>query len=113
MAKNNLTTEQDILTRRFYKEVAERCEAQFPNTPAHARQLRALVLDMLGYQVLSNGARVCKTKEVSYGFGNPDLSKFPDEWNTDLRARAEEYKRGTNNSKDTNQASTRKPGEDT
>ncbi len=113
MAKNHLTVEQDILTRRFYQEVALKADAHFPGSPSSARKLRGLVLDLLGYQVLPNGARISKGIEVQHKYGNPDFSAYPDEWNSDIQRIRQEVTGGTRNRKSTPKASTSEPSEST
>ena len=100
MAKNNLSPAQDILTRRFYQEVCLQGEEFFPNSAGKPRRLRGLVLDLLGYMVLPNGARVDKNLKISQKFGEADYSQYPDEWNDDIRARAEEIRGETDNPQD-------------
>lgn len=83
MAKNQLTPEQDLITRQFYKDVVISGNA-LVNSPAHKRQLRAIVLELLNYDQLPNGSFVEKGKNITYTFGKEaDYSKFPDEWEED------------------------------
>ena len=70
MAKNNLTPEQDLLTRRFYVEVAEKAEALLPDAPVNARNLRATLLMLLNYIQLPSGAFVEAGTDINRAFGN-------------------------------------------
>ena len=83
MAKNNLTPEQDLLTREFYEQVALLAEDFMPDHPASARQLRGTILDMLGYRQLPNGARIDKDIEVKGKFGTDLYEGYADEWYED------------------------------
>jgi len=112
MAKNEMKPYQDLLTRRFFKEVALDAEALMPGAPASARQLRALCLFLLNYDQLPNGAFVEKGTNVSYPFGNADYNKYKDEWEDDLAATKEKLNE-TDNDKDTVEASTSESTEGT
>ncbi len=116
MAKNVLTPEQDILTRQFYVEVAQKAEALLPNTPAFGRQLRAILLLLLNYDQLPSGAFVTKGTTITKAFGSVDYSSYTDEWVTDLGealADVEMRKHEANKSTDTSEASASEPCEDT
>ena len=116
MAKNVLTPEQDLLTRQFYVEVAQKAEALLPNTPAFGRQLRAILLLLLNYDLLPSGAFVTKGTKVKKAFGSTDYSAYKDEWATDLGvalADVEINKNEANNNTDPSEASTRESSEDT
>jgi hypothetical protein len=87
MATNKLTPEQDILTRRFYLEVAQ-TEGLFPDAPIQQKRLCALLMDMLNYQRLGNGNFVTKGTPISVPFGNSmpsGLDAYPDEWVEDYQ----------------------------
>ena len=90
MAKNNLTPEQDLLARAFYEQIGLNAEAFLPNHPATARQLRAIVLDMLGYIQLPTGARVAKETEIKGRFGTNIYEGYEDEWEADKAKAAAE-----------------------
>lgn len=90
MAKNNLTPEQDLLTRRFYVEVAER-SGLIPDSAVAMRTLRAILLELLNYDQLPNGNFVEKGKARTVKFGQSlDL---PNEWPADTRRAEDAVKR--------------------
>lgn len=90
MAKNSLTPEQDLLTRKFYEEVAVLSEDFLTDAPATGRQLRAILLEILGYRQLPTGARISKTTKVKGEFGSDMLEGYADEWYEDAtKAKAE------------------------
>ncbi len=100
MALNNLTPEQDIATREFYDIVAA-APSYLQDSPAHRRQLIAILLEALNYNQLPNGAFVSKDTNVQVAFGSKDYSQYPDEWDAD-----KERAVASINSKDTAKAST-------
>jgi hypothetical protein len=84
VAKNALTPEQDILVRRFYVEVAEVAEGLLPDSPASARTLRGVLLQLLNYDQLPSGAFIEKGKDISIPYGSTDYSAYPCEWEKDF-----------------------------
>ena len=83
MAKNNLTPQQDLITRQFLTEVAT-AENILPDTPGLRRQLYAILLTMLNYDRLTDGRFITKGKKVTYPYmGMPSLEEYPDEWEAD------------------------------
>ncbi len=90
MATNNLTPEQDLLTREFFEQVAIRDEF-LPNDPAIKRSVVAGLLTALNYDWLPNGHFIEKGANLQYRFGSssPDYDAYDDEWEDDKR-RAED-----------------------
>lgn len=84
MASNTLTPEEDLLTREFYATIAAHGDRLFPGSPASARQLRAIILLLLNYDQLPNGAFVTRGTNIDVPFGSNDYSKYKDEWMEDL-----------------------------
>ena len=84
MAQNNLTPQQDLVTREFYTTVASD-DGLLPSAAAHARQLRAICLALLNYIQLPNGAFIQADTKVQIGFGSNDYSAYPNEWEADER----------------------------
>ena len=81
MANNTLTPEQDVLTRRFYLEVAQD-DSLFPSNPALARQLRAIIINqILGYVVVG-GAFVSPDKLEKRNYFSQGEA-LEDEWGPD------------------------------
>lgn len=85
MANNDLTPEQDLLVRRFYKEIAIHLEQMLPSTPVSGRTTRRTCLDLLNYDIIGSGAYITKGTQVSIEYGSKDYSAYPDEWDADLR----------------------------
>jgi hypothetical protein len=86
MAKNNLTPEQDVLTREFYVQVAL-APNTLPDNPALKRQLGAICLNMLNYNRLTDGRFISKGKKIKMAYGQqPSLEEYPDEWAEDYQA---------------------------
>ena len=109
MAKNNLPAELDILTREFYEGVALQAEKFMPDNPVGARRLRGIILDMLGYQVMNNGARIDKTLKPKNTFGQQ--TDYVDEWKDDLKRNLEALENETDNNQDTTETSTSESAE--
>lgn len=86
MAKNNMSFKQELLARLFYENVAQVAEDFLPNQPVTARQLRGILLDMLGYKQLPTGARVDKETEIKGAFGANIYEEYQDEWEADTNA---------------------------
>ena len=83
MATNNLTPEQDLLVREFYVEIGMKADDLFAAAPTSARNLRSLLLELLNYDQIANGAYITKGTVVKMEFGTKDLSAYPDEWAAD------------------------------
>lgn len=116
MAKNNLTPEEDLLTREFYATIAARGDQFFSGSPASARQLRAILLLLLNYDQLPNGTFVTRGTKIDVPFGSNDYSKYKDEWMEDLAkslAAVEISKNEANKDNDTSKARASEPSEDT
>jgi len=116
MAKNVLTPRQDLLTREFYVEVAERVEHMLPDSPAYGRQLRAILLLLLNYDRIKSGAFIEKGQSVQIEFGSNDYSAYPDEWAADYDAAVAAIAIGEGNEEDygtdTSEASASEQAED-
>ena len=82
MAKNNLSPEQDVLTREFYVKVATD-DSLFPSNPAQARQLRAVIISLLGYAIVQ-GKFVSPEKVNSRSYFSQ--ADYEDEWMIDYKA---------------------------
>jgi len=82
MAKNQLSARQDLITREFFQEVATQGNT-LNGSPAHKRQLIAILLEMLDYDILPNGAFIKKGTKVQMEYGSKDYSAYPNEWDTD------------------------------
>jgi hypothetical protein len=110
MASNKLTPQQDLLTREFYIEVAEKADDLLPDTAAHGRHLRAILLALLNYDQLPNGAFISKGQSVKLDYGSRDFSGYPDEWQADydfaVAAIALESANETTDDQDTSEAGT-------
>ena len=85
MAKNNMTPEQDIITREFFTAVVQDTNL-FPQNPAMQRSLYSYVLHLLNYDLI-DGAYVEKGKTTSRRYG--EAATVTCEWNADTR-RAQE-----------------------
>ena len=116
MAKNALTPQQDLLTREFYVNVAEKAEDFLPNAPAYSRQLRAICLLLLNYDRLPGGAFIEKGQMLKIDFGSNDFSDYPCEWADDVATALEAIGEVTGNEitndTDTSEASTSESSED-
>ena len=99
MATNNLTPEQDLLTRDFFTMLNK--TEYLKNHPSQRRQLNAILLGALNYQVLPNGAFVSKDTNVTVVYGSGNYDAYPDEWEADTRRSYEAV-----HPKDTSKAST-------
>lgn len=95
MATNNLTPKNDLLAREFYDKVASD-ESLFPDTPAKQRQLKAILMQVLGY-----GTPTVTT----YTFGQPMGNDIREEWIADT-IRAQEALNDTTNNKTTSTSDT-------
>lgn len=83
MASNNLTPEQDLLTREFYTQVAMKNDL-FPSDPVGQRNLMACLIRLLGYVVVDNKfVDPAKVKNLKRSIGSP--SNVVDEWHTDTQ----------------------------
>lgn len=110
MAKNAMTPDQDILTRRFFIEVAEKAESIIPDAAASARQLRAILLMMLNYDQTPDGKFVEKGVLRTRPFGNNDFSAYECEWEKDFEAAIRRDDDQANDTVEgTTEASTREP----
>jgi hypothetical protein len=90
MVENALTPEQDLLTRRFFLEVASK-DGLFPDAPAYSGQLRALLLSILNYRQLPNGNFVSRDTELHVPFGTnyaDAMDAYPCEWDADTERAA-------------------------
>lgn len=86
MAKNNLTPQQDILTRDFLMQVAL-ADNVFDNHSASKKRLVGALYKLLNYQRLADGRFVDASKDVMYKFGQaPSYERFPCEFDTDYKA---------------------------
>ena len=121
MAKNSLTTEQDLLVRVFWDKVCQDPNV-LPSEPVSIRRLRRLVLDLLNYDVLPNGAYVQRGSKVKTKLGETSFADYPCQWKADteraLAAQAAEKRtqRGadeevTDNDQDTDKASSSEQAE--
>lgn len=87
MAQNNLTPEQDLLTRKFFKLVQE--SKYLGSSPAHRRQLLAILLEALNYDQIGPNTFVQKGAALAVPFGRKAEEIYADEWEEDEeRARA-------------------------
>ncbi len=114
MAKNVLTPEQDIATRNFYTLVASKAESLLPSQPAFGRQLRAILLLLLNYNLLPGGIFVSKDIKIDVPFGSNDYSQYKDEWAADMGkalAEVEINRHEGSNDTDTSEASTSESSE--
>lgn len=93
MAKNNLTPEQDLLTREFFQRVASD-ESLFPDDPVGRRNMLACIVRLLGYTGTTN-------KTVR--FGQTSVSDITEEWAAD-EARAREALNEASNGADSDEA---------
>lgn len=84
MAENSLTPEQDVLTRAFWQKVANDPDI-FPTEQVSARRLRRLILDLLNYDVLPNGAFIQRGSKVQVKLGDTTYSNYPCQWERDTR----------------------------
>ena len=82
MSMNNLTPEQDIETRAFFKMIRQD-EVILSNSPAIRNSLIKGLLDMLNYIWLPNGVFVAQGTKIVQEFGKRDYSAYPDEWAAD------------------------------
>ena len=80
---NELTPEQELQVRVFYDEIASQAEKFMPNNTGQARTLRAILLDILGYKQMPNGALVSVDRKVSVQLGNDMYKDIKDEWQAD------------------------------
>ena len=107
MATNKLRPESDLATREFFTAVTSD-EKYLQDSPAHRRQIIAILLEALNYMVLPNWAFVSRDANVSMQFGSSDYSRWPNEWEAD-----EEVARAAIEAKNTPEASTSSEAEDT
>ena len=113
MAKNSLTPEQDLITREFFLLVADKAEGLLPGAPAYGRQLRAICLLLLNYDVNPTGGFMEKGSVITRTFHGNDYGDIVDEWPADAaRAQARFDNEATDNT-DTSEASTSESSEDT
>ena len=82
MAQNKLDPVSDLATRTFFKVVAYNPQ-YLKDSPAHRRQMLAILLEALNYQQLPNGAFVSKDTNIAIPFGSSDWSAYEDEWDAD------------------------------
>ena len=82
-AKNNMSFKQELIARLFYSEVATKAEDFLSEQPVTARQLRGILLDILGYKQLPTGARIAKETEVAGTFGTNIYEEYEDEFDAD------------------------------
>lgn len=113
MANNTLTARQDLLTREFFVTVAEQTEDLLPNSPASGRSLRGILLQLLNYDQLPNGAFVAKGTEITYKFGHADYSSYENEWESDYQRAIEELDNEGGNNTNTTETSTGESSTDT
>ena len=72
MATNNMTPEQDLLTREFFRQIVQN-NSLFPTDPASQRAMAGAVLQLLNYDYVG-GAYVQKGEQRSRPFsGQQDL----------------------------------------
>lgn len=113
MANNTLPADLDLLTREFYESVALKAESFIPDQSGSARQLRAIILDMLGYRQLPSGARIAKDIKITRPLNDASFSGFKDEWAADTTRALEALENEDNNDKDTVEASSSEQAEGT
>ena len=107
MSMNNLTPEQDIETRSFFKMIMKD-EVILSNSPAIRNSLIKGLLDMLNYIWLPNGVFIEQGTKIVQEFGKRDYSEYPDEWAAD-----EERAYAAIDSQITDEASSSSEGTDT
>lgn len=107
MAINNLTPEQDLATREFFRVVVKD-NTYLALSPASRKSLIGSLLTALNYNWLPNGSFVSKGTVISMPYGSTDYSKYPDEWVAD-----EERARENIDTKDTIEASASSESSDT
>jgi hypothetical protein len=122
MAKNELTPEQDVLTREFLVDVAL-SENAFSDHPALKRTLIGYCYRLLGYQRLPDGRFISEHINVKYKLGGTiSLEDYPDEWQKDYanalmkagKGELDERQKGfTFNSDSTNETDSGKQTKDT
>jgi len=86
MATNNMTPEQDLLTREFFRQIVQN-NSLFPTDPAGQRAMASAVLQLLNYDYVG-GAFVTKgTKRTRPFSGQHELEC---EWIADLEKATEQ-----------------------
>jgi hypothetical protein len=85
MAVNKLYPTSDLATRDFFRTVAND-DQYLKDSPAHRRQLLAILLEALNYVQLPNGAFVSRDANIAIPFGSSDYSEYEDEWEADTEA---------------------------
>lgn len=113
MATNDLTPEQDLLVRRFYKEIAIRLEQMLPSTPVSGRTTRRTCLDLLNYDIIGSGAYIKKGSQITIEYGSQDYSKYPDEWPADEARALKAIEEAGNETSDDPNTSEASPSEST
>lgn len=108
MATNNLTPEQDLLTREFFQKVSND-PALFPSDPVGQRNMNQCILRILNY-VYIEGAYITPGKVIKRSFSETAHAEC--EWEADTN-RAMEAIDEANNSKSTNQADSSESATDT
>jgi hypothetical protein len=107
MAKNNLTPEQDIITREFFNIVASN-EDLFPQNPAMQRQLCAVIIShLLNYEVVGGKFIESGTRPARSLYNNEALD-VACEWRRDHK-KALEAINGPNNDTSTDEADSSEP----
>lgn len=83
MKNNDLTAKQDLIVREFWEVIAVNANDLMPNTPAFARQLRAICLLLMNYDVVG-GHFIKKGQVITRPFGQKvDLNEFVCQWESD------------------------------
>jgi len=106
MADNNLTPEQEILTREFYQNIASD-KSLFADDPVGHRNMMRIILTLLNYDYV-DGAYITKgTKLTRYLTGKSNVTC---EWEEDTLAALEAL--NGDNSSSTDQTDSSEPPED-
>lgn len=109
MAQNNLTPEQDLLTREFFQKVSND-KSLFPDDPVGQRNMNQCILRLLNYDYI-NGAYITKGQTLSRSLTGSTPVEC--EWMADTVKAQKEYSGNEDSGSSKDKADSGKPTKNT
>lgn len=109
MAKNNLTPEQDLITRAFFQEVLSD-DRLFADTSVGRNKARALCLNLLNYAMIHGKfVEFKRASKLTHSLGRQPEAEC--EWNEDTKRTVKEFTRASASGEDSSKANSSKSPE--